>query len=224
MQLQPRSSFINKLRVASSLTMALLLLNSCATTIHDGPFCSLVPVLPNECEGSRGAVCDNFLTHAPQTLTGPQWKALQASWLAQGYSTEATNSLYASYLKEEIEQFCSTSSGACTVAQQNLKNALVGILTRMEWAGHAAKALPTHPELLRDYPASRLPQILPPSESSKESTLEELIPDPSPSSAPGPQSGRSRIQGCPADPRAKQYGSEATTIAERPADVQPPAL
>lgn len=79
-----------------------LLLDACAVHIQDETFCALVP-------GDYGAVCDNFLTTKPQTLTKAQWDAMQNSWNAQGYAVECTTSKAIGDIKTEIEQLCSVT-------------------------------------------------------------------------------------------------------------------
>lgn len=78
----------------------LLLLNSCAVTIHDAQFCSPIP-------GGLGAVCDNFLSQNQKILSAEEWQALQAEWIASGQSVECTPSNTIGDVKGEIEKLCS---------------------------------------------------------------------------------------------------------------------
>ena len=105
------------------MTMAALLLNSCAVQIHDETFCSPIP-------GNLGAVCDNFLTPNQQILTEDGWVELQATWAAQGEATECTQSGTLGDIKEEIEKLC-------TIAKCNYptKKALLDGLNKIQNLG-----------------------------------------------------------------------------------------
>jgi hypothetical protein len=89
---------------------AALLLNSCATVIHNFPLCAPYP------GGNSGAHCDDFLTSNPQRLSDVQWKALQASWKV----TQCTSDQAAVWLKGEIEKLCSVT--VCTYDQAQMVN------------------------------------------------------------------------------------------------------
>lgn len=115
--------------------LLLLTLEGCATVIHDHTFCSPIPVMP---DGTRlGAVCDNFLTHKPQTLNETDWEALQASWVAKGYAIEVTESNAVGDLKDELEKLCSRSP--CDTDMTDTVQALIQTLARMQETADRSK-------------------------------------------------------------------------------------
>ena len=88
-------------RLSSTTTAALLLSNGgCAVQIADFQACSPIP-------GGFGAVCDNFLTKNPETLTQDQWNQLQSTWISQGEAVECVTSTSIGNIKKEIEKLCS---------------------------------------------------------------------------------------------------------------------
>lgn len=106
--------------------MAVFLTNaSCSVPIHDAQFCSPVP-------GGYGAICDNFLTSAPTTLTEDEWLALQAKWEQAGEAVECTTSQTLGDIKESIEKLCSIAS--CDYStQQKIVSGLKKIQNLGKW-------------------------------------------------------------------------------------------
>lgn len=114
------------------MTAALLLLPSCAVTIHDFQYCSPIP-------GGLGAACDNFLTANQLILDEPGWEALQASWIAQGQAVECTTSTTVGDLKAELEKLCSKTR--CNYETKQAVKTAVRSLEKMLATGVASRAL-----------------------------------------------------------------------------------
>jgi hypothetical protein len=92
------------------MMVALLLTNSCATTIHDRESCAVVPDDASYGEWAGGAVCDKFLTADKRVLSKKDWEALRANWIAHGSAIECMSSQSVGDIKEEEEELCSKTS------------------------------------------------------------------------------------------------------------------
>lgn len=114
------------------MAMLLLSLSGCAIKIKDSTFCSPIP-------GGYGAVCDNFITHKPETLSESEWQARIISWEAKGWALECTTSDAVGNLKSELEQLCSRTT--CDNDTSDAVRMVVGVLSKMENTAKKAKAI-----------------------------------------------------------------------------------
>lgn len=112
--------------------LPLLLLNSCATTVHDAPFCSPIP-------GGYGAVCDNLFAKNPETLSEAEWEARILSWESKGWALECTESDAVGNLKKEIELLCSKTP--CNEDTVSAIQVVVQVLGKMQKTAKKAKNL-----------------------------------------------------------------------------------
>ena len=129
------------MRFKMMMVPLLLLLNSCATPINDFQACALVPSMRPDGEiipWGGGAVCDNFLSSQPLTLSQQAWESQVLAQIKQGLAPEVITSDALGNLKKEVENLC--SNAPCDYSTKQAAANIAANIGRLKDLGDKAKA------------------------------------------------------------------------------------
>lgn len=118
-----------------------LLLSACATTINDFQACALIPSLASNGQiipWGGGAVCDNFLTSQPVTLSQAAWESQTMAQENSGLAIEVITSDALGNLKKEVELLCSNTK--CDYKTKAAAATIAANIDRLKALGDKAKA------------------------------------------------------------------------------------
>lgn len=88
-----------------------------------------------------GAVCDNFLTSQPVTLSQDAWEAQLLAQINQGIAPEVIPATALGNLKKEVEALCSDSTDGCSYSTSQKTATIAANIGRLQSLGDKAKSL-----------------------------------------------------------------------------------